>query len=1276
MKRLLSLVMSVFLMISAFFAGSMNFTTVNAMEANSSTKEVVVYFPNWGTYSDTHQRVTVSDIPWEKITVVNHAFFTVSKDFKLVTTDPFADYQKAYEHSPAKWDELRGHLGEYKYFKSIYPQKKVLISVGGWTRSENFHDMAKTTASRKVFIDSCIDFMTKYPFIDGIDIDWEYPGVDRPRDTNDQYDKGSPGGPEDKENFTLLLKELRENFDSNSMSEKYLTIAAPAGYDKVEKQEPNVYHQYLNFINVMTYDMHGAWENVTHHHSPIYKNPNDPSPTQPTNIRDMYNTSAAMELYTNTYNVPADKLNVGSPFYSRGWSNVDDSTGENGLFANATGYIHGEWDDKMNPTPGGQEPWFKIKTMENTNGWVKYTDEYAKTPYLYNKEKKMMLTYEDEESLKERCKFINNNNYGGLIIWEISGDDFGAGYPMTSIAHDYMVKQVQDKLPLDAQITVDKEITADGIVKVSANIPQNSKADIVKLLVNNVEKEAKSVSNQVVFDLNLETEGEYIVKLRLENAHGHTDSNSIVIKFEKPVLKTPKLSVDKAVNFGDYTVKVDLEANTTANKVEFYEDNNLINTYDVVDNKVSNTFEFKVLEKAKGNYTYKAIALDKELNKKESEVLNIEVRQGSNSIEDFEITFDCGSSWETGHNFKFTMKNISDKTYKSYVLNFDYDGEIASIWSGGVLVSKDGKTYTVKNPSYINEIKPGDVISFGGQGKGAYPGVKPYNYILTLEDKNMTNLISKEAITNDIMAKEVADPNEFKTRVFAPYVDTCNYPLFNKEKMDEANVYNYVLAFLVAKNSMDDTPRWGGFEPYDLDYFKDEVNHIRANGGEVMVSFGGANGTPLAAACKDVQKLKDIYANVIDSYKLNYIDFDIEGIWVTKPESIERRSKAIKLLQDDPKYSHVKVWYTLPTLPSGPDVNGKKVLDCAYKHGVRLDGVNLMTMDYGSWGAPNPEGNMGNYAIDAGTNLFDVLKGLNEKYNVDKTDAEVWKMVGLTPMIGQNDVRAERFYQADAQKLVEFALQKDIGLLSMWSINRDKQDPNNPNNPQASADYSGVAQEPFEFSSIFKAFEGDQIDPNEPSILKAAEISVNSEQNTGEYTLSIKVPAKNLATTVSLYENNEVVKIFDVQAESDSVVRLAFDITNKALGEYNYKVITSDGTKKLDSNEVLVTVMDEVIVPEDKPGKPSIDAAFVDWDTKRDFDLKMSLWWGINGTSWKLYENDVVIEERELEYKDDKTAQFDVVKFTNKESGTYVYKAELINPLGSTFSRELTIVVK
>lgn len=399
---------------SVVLLATISFFTILCLGQSNVTaqKRVVMYFPNWGVYQAAHHNVTVGDIPWSKVTHINHAFMTVGSDNKISFTDTWADLQM-------KMPNATGHFNSYQIWKQSFPRVKILVSVGGWTKGNNFHNMAMTEQSRQTFADSCVQFMKKYPFIDGIDLDWEYPGVNRTKDPKDPYDLGCPGGLEGTHNFTLLLKTMRETFNQQSMKDKLLTIAVPIGYDKLDLQEPDQYHPYVDFINVMSYDMHTGGDAYSNHHSPLYGNPNDPSPESPIDARHKYNTDYGIQ-YLLRKGVPPEKINLGVPYYSRGWK-VDPKTGTNGLFAKVTHAAVGIWDDPN--SPGGQHPYFKLKELESNPNFVKYWDDTAKAPWLYNAKTGEMFTYDDEASLKEKCTYVHEQNLGGVMVWEVSGDE-------------------------------------------------------------------------------------------------------------------------------------------------------------------------------------------------------------------------------------------------------------------------------------------------------------------------------------------------------------------------------------------------------------------------------------------------------------------------------------------------------------------------------------------------------------------------------------------------------------------------------------------------------------------------------------------------------------------------------------------------------------------------------------------------------------------------------------------------------------------------------------
>lgn len=299
--------------------------------------------------------------------------------------------------------------------------------------------------------------------------------------------------------------------------------------------------------------------------------------------------------------------------------------------------------------------------------------------------------------------------------------------------------------------------------------------------------------------------------------------------------------------------------------------------------------------------------------------------------------------------------------------------------------------------------------------------------------------------------------------IFMPYCDATLWPLFDISKTDSSKVCSYVLAFVVDDpGQAGANPRWGGYSVYDTTHYKTFIQQLRNKGGDVMVSFGGANGIDLASATTSLSALVTAYREVIDAYQLKYIDFDIEGSNVANAATIDLRNKAMVQLKQI--YPKLKIWLTLPVLPTGLDFNGLNVLRTAVvNYNIDIDGVNIMTMDYGSGG------DMGNHAMLAGDSLFAQMSRAFSDAGISKTPAQIWKKIGLTPMIGQNDVMSEIFNQSDANDVYNYAVSRNIGVLSMWSINRDRAC-NGPSDPLYAC--TKITQAPFEFAGIFRGPNG------------------------------------------------------------------------------------------------------------------------------------------------------------------------------------------------------------
>jgi chitinase len=280
----------------------------------------------------------------------------------------------------------------------------VLISIGGWSWSEQFSNVALTEASRQKFVQACIKlYFQKYTGVfDGVDIDWEYPvggGL-------------KPGRPADKRNFTLLLAEFRKQLDALGKPDgdhALLTIAAPASPGAYANIELEQIHPYLDWINRMTYDFHGAWDAVTNFNSPLYKSSSDT--TADPIVRDRLNVHAAVQAYLKA-GISSKKLIVGVPFYGRGWQGV--SSRNYGLYQAATGPAQGIWET------GVYDYTDIVKNYLPT--YTRSWQAEAKVPWLYNPATGVMIAYEDPESVSVKADYVKEHSLGGIMSWELSND--------------------------------------------------------------------------------------------------------------------------------------------------------------------------------------------------------------------------------------------------------------------------------------------------------------------------------------------------------------------------------------------------------------------------------------------------------------------------------------------------------------------------------------------------------------------------------------------------------------------------------------------------------------------------------------------------------------------------------------------------------------------------------------------------------------------------------------------------------------------------------------
>jgi chitinase len=316
-----------------------------------------------------------------------------------------------------------------------------------------------------------------------------------------------------------------------------------------------------------------------------------------------------------------------------------------------------------------------------------------------------------------------------------------------------------------------------------------------------------------------------------------------------------------------------------------------------------------------------------------------------------------------------------------------------------------------------------------------------------------------------------------------PYVDVTLTPTYQFQDPRSNPARNIALAFVVAATGGPCTPSWGA--AYTLDdaarqlELDRRIAQLRAVGGDVMVSFGGAANTELAVACTDVDRLTQAYQAVVDRYGVNVIDLDIEGTAVADAASVQRRAQALARLQTQRHAAghDLAVWLTLPVTPAGLDNDGQQVVLTTLQAGVSLRGVNVMTMDYG--GRPGTP-DMLALAEQSLQATAGQLAGLYARVGVRLDQVQRWARLGATPMIGQNDVDNEVFTLDDARGLAMFAKNQGLGRVSLWSINRDA--PCGATFASVavhSQTCSGVTQKALDFTGVYAGLPGHA--PDAPS---------------------------------------------------------------------------------------------------------------------------------------------------------------------------------------------------
>ncbi|XP_076042468.1 chitotriosidase-1-like [Oratosquilla oratoria] len=353
-------------------------------EDKTGGSAMVCYYGSWAVYRPGQGKFDVEDIPPELCTHIVYGFAGLRSN-RIIALDPWNDLYEEFG---------KGAYERFTGLKKQNPTLKALLAIGGWNEgSVKYSQMAKTAATRKTFVDSVMEFLPMYGF-DGLDMDWEYP-----------TQRG--GSPEDRENFIFLLDELKAALHAKGM---LLTAAVSAGKGTIDLAYniPGMAKS-LDILNLMAYDMHGAWDPFVHHQTPLYAHPKDEGEAKYLNV------DFAVQYWIQK-GFPANKMALGMGLYGR-------------CFTLQSAQQHDIYDPAPQAGTAGpytREPGFmgynEICEKQMQGGWTIVDDPYMMAPYTYKD--RQWCGYDHIESITTKSRYASANHLMGGMVWSIETDDF------------------------------------------------------------------------------------------------------------------------------------------------------------------------------------------------------------------------------------------------------------------------------------------------------------------------------------------------------------------------------------------------------------------------------------------------------------------------------------------------------------------------------------------------------------------------------------------------------------------------------------------------------------------------------------------------------------------------------------------------------------------------------------------------------------------------------------------------------------------------------------
>ncbi len=475
---------------------------VAPLPANAATTDAtapyrnVMYYGDWSIWGG-EGNFYPKDIPASQLTHLNFAFLDFDGSGNLKFTDKDAAVGAPVGQEGVQWGAPNaGVLNALQDLRVTNPNLKLGVSLGGWSKSANFAAIGANATARANFVANVMKFV-KYTNMDFVDVDWEYPtSVRQPDKVDNKNDEGTPNAsPADKANYITLMQDLRTALDKQGvqLNKKYeLTVALPASQATLAQgiDLPALF-KVIDFANMMTYDMKGAWSPTSGHHTSLYGNPADPDYAQGLSVDQTVG-------YLTKQGIPSEKIVIGSAFYTRGWNKVAAGTNEAqpGLFQKAE---QNNKDADLSPTYGAKNEkalttgdggraggvW-AYRSLDSlfakTDGLTEYWDDVAKAPYLYSKKTGEFFTYDNLKSIGFKTKYVKDQQLGGVISWMQSQDK-----ATTSTQRDELTKGIKTGLFGDTALPKNTTVYADLNVAVTVT-PYSENGVGYEVTVKNNEK--------------------------------------------------------------------------------------------------------------------------------------------------------------------------------------------------------------------------------------------------------------------------------------------------------------------------------------------------------------------------------------------------------------------------------------------------------------------------------------------------------------------------------------------------------------------------------------------------------------------------------------------------------------------------------------------------------------------------------------------------------------------------------------------------------------------